>query len=170
MTLIGAKRLQQGVFEAAAGANRTAGSGGGSGLGAFLQLVGAIHGGLSVGNGVGTMTNVAYQVMVDFSAVSASVTFSVPRAASHLVLGVCAIQNQLGASVAQIKTFVDGSAPSDTPLILGVSTGAVGSYWSGPLLYTTLLQPGNHTIDARIHCGGNTYNIVSFDLYVFRMG
>jgi hypothetical protein len=145
MSLIGTKRLQQGIFEALASSNRAAGSGGGNGAQPIQRL------GLGSNSTAFTTTSATPTVVT-----GCSVTISLPRTA-YLYVMVYSVAKTSGAG----GTFAYGAINSDG----GVSgfnyttTGANNmALWDkGTAGYVPNTQwilapyaPGSHTLDWRI--------------------
>lgn len=170
MSIVGAKRLQQGVFEALASQNRAAGSGGGSG---FQVLAGpaSVHGGNAIGNPGKSYAVSSYTLVRDGSGVNCQVTVPANRLSPFFLFGDVVIQGpSAGGQLVNFEIFLDGSNPADSMFpAVGALTNTNNCY-TVPIMYVATLQPGSHTFDVRINTGGATYEVFSFDLYCFQLG
>jgi hypothetical protein len=168
------KRLQQGIYEAAASVNRAAGSGGGSGFQVFSGASPSVHGGNAVGNPGLAYSVAAYTLVQDGSGVTCSITTTVgPATGTYFLFGDVVVQGPTAVpdQLALFQIFLDGSAPSDSPLLASGSTNTSNTFTTTvPILYACVLHPGVHTLDVRINNSSSHHMVFSFDLYCFRMG
>ena len=140
MSIIGAKRFQNGVFEALASQNRSAGSGGGSGIGPTPLITAA-------GNFNVAITGTTYQAVN-------TATFSIVRTGIILIWSSALTGNQTaGAGTCTMGVQLDGQFPSGVgggfSLQGDIGGNFAGQTTIGPfsLVYVWLgVQPGIHTM------------------------
>ncbi|MHB8613541.1 MAG: hypothetical protein ACYDAL_14100 [Candidatus Dormibacteraceae bacterium] len=164
MSLIGAKRLQQGVFEALASQNRTAGSGGGSGY-VPKQLLAAVFN-----------FNTAYTTSSTTDGVVPGVTAAIalPRT-GNVEIAVLSTGKVSGAAgeFAYGSLYVDGTLyghNNNTGVVLWDNLN--GGYTSGTIPKVLFLAAGSHTIDFRTHVDNIALTWINYQtvLDVFQLG
>jgi hypothetical protein len=157
MTLIGSKRLQQGVFEALASSNRAAGSGGGSGLFPAPQTTANTLLGQAI-NSVG------------FTVITGSpIQFTLGRPTTLMAIGYVLMNWTAGGLTSVLSPFVDGV--QEQGLAVGPAA-TIASPANVPICYSALLGPGTHTVDIRVTSVNlaTTYNVQAFSLSVILFG
>lgn len=179
MSLILARRYQQGIFQAAAATNRFDGTAGmGAGVSVANQPTSAVHG----GNGIGAPGQVfssaafAWTPIADGNGTPMAITINASHTQTWLFLGNLVLAGPTaGSQSAFVELFLDGVVTADGggPLagpFYGYN-GAIGGQATMPVLYSTQLAPGVHVLDARIQIAnsGTSYTVFSFDLYAFQM-
>jgi hypothetical protein len=166
MTLIGAKHLQQAVFEMAASTNRAAGSGGGSGF-TVASFLGA-----GQDNNADTIAATTYTVVP-----GVTVTFSVARAV-YIAIAVSSIAKIVaGGGMGLMHPFYDGI---DQGLFIGLwdpantaySTVSAFTIIGGNGFTPAPFSAGTHTIDLRVKItsAGSTWTNDVTTLQVFALG
>ena len=176
MSLVGTKRLQQGIFEALASGNRAAGSGGGTGLQVMQPLVnggsqtsGPITGsatptGLSGSGGEKTLT---------------TGTFNLGRTSSVMILAICSnYVTDAGAHAGAHPLYfqIDGTSEAGTAYgfapVFTTGDSEARAHCS-TILKITPLGPGSHTVNLIWNSEEGTadtcYN-ANNPLYVFQLG
>ena len=166
MSLIGAKRAQQGVFEALASQNRVAGSGGGSGL--KLQTLGTVS-----FNVVGPITATGTPTVVTGSSLTIQVP---PSLTSLLVIGTVNAGSNCAAGLFN-DLALNGSAGL-TPqagvwpfaLLLGIGAGTI-NYLPVTLLTLCQCAPGQQSVNWQVNPNTNgSVTVNNGKIDVFALG
>ncbi len=101
------------------------------------------------------------------------VTVSAGRTAPFFLFGDVVVEGPTAIpdQLALFQIFLDGSAPSDSPLPASGSTNTSNTFTTTvPIMYATTLSPGTHTFDVRINNSNSHHTVFSFDLYCFQLG
>lgn len=159
MSIIGQKRLQQGVFEALAGMNRFQGSGGGSGLQVMQLLAPDPAPGTTTVTGAGPKPITGY-----------SVSFTIARTQGCLYLAT--LNGQVSAGIGQVGVgfSTDSTSVWDVTGTLGLFDSKNAGYVTCPLIEFNLLAPGTHTVRVLAAPGALTLSVQSGDLLAFALG
>ena len=162
MTLIGSKRLQQGIFEALASSNRAGGSGGGSGIAPVFSLgafAGSTLGGYSTANS-STWTDVT----------GTSFTINVARTSLFFGIGGITAHISAGAQTGYVRATIVGFDSTSSPFFsLSSATNGTIFYYptsKGPI------QPGTYTVKLQAATDANTTTITidQGSFQIFQLG
>lgn len=161
MSLISAKRFQQGVFQSVAGMNKAAATGSGSGFQVMQLLTDTSTGSINQ-----TFTGIGQGNAVDVT--NSSSSFQLPRASRVFINAQMSFANNAGnTDYAYVYLDVDGAQTG-----MDVFSGTAWQPYSATITAVPLLGIGNHTTKLRVYVGGagNTGIIYKAEIITLALG
>jgi hypothetical protein len=161
MSFILARRLQNGLFEAARAANRAHGTGPGSGL---VNTVMSQPGGSAHAVGLGQLIAAGSGLT---AITGAAVTVNAVRASTFFGVAQVSFTNNGTAGALGLLMEIDGALPADAPNPIA-TIAAASNVIIIPIYYATVLQAGSHVFSLIVNASG-ACRADNFDLYVFQL-